>query len=401
LVVPREDEAPDPVVSSGVRTFDELVQDAETAAAEGDQEKALELLLEAADRGRQQRDAEASRVALQAAMQQFPDRGEPYFAWGQFCIDRADYDEAMKAFRKALDVKPRWPEAMLGLGEAATESHEYDLALVTLKQLVRFAPDHPGAAWSLASLYDQHLGNVSKAMSSYQQFIRAFPDDPRIVKAQQRMSVLERRLAKERAKQEAERPVAAPKKKPEPKPEPKPKPKPKPEGVEQPVKKPETRRTPDRNTTAAVEAYNRGTKYQERKDFSTAIYYYLRALENDPTFANAYYNLGTAYKATGDYRRAKDAYLHAVQLRPRMVNARYNLALVYVDLKEYSAAIEQLRSTLKLNPKHAPSHYVLGMLYARNRQAGALARRHYQRFLELAPRDPSAPSVRAWLRANP
>jgi hypothetical protein len=44
-------------------------------------------------------------------------------------------------------------------------------------------------------------------------------------------------------------------------------------------------------------------------------------------------------------------------------------------------------------------HYNLGVLYETDLKQPSKARPHYERFLELAPGDPDAVTVRAWLKA--
>lgn len=403
LVVPEE------VVSEAETqpqppTFDELLRQAEQAAQRGESEAALRACLRAAEIGQQRRDNKARERALRLAVSVGSEHAEAHFAWGLYCLERARYEPALQAFKRACVLNPRWVEAHVGLAEAAVETAEYDAALVTLKQAARLDPKHAEVRWALASLYDQHLGVVDQAILQYREFCRRFPGDARVVRAKERLDTLEERQRKEQAElRRAEEARLAKEKKPKPLPEPKP-PEARPEPVpRQPVE--EERRLQVKkplvsNTRAAVQAYNRGTIYQERKDWDRAIYYYTRAIENDSSFANAYYNLGTVYKAAGDLALAKDAYLNAVQLQPRLANARYNLALVYMELNQTSAAVEQLRSVLRLESDHAPSHYVLGFLYSRNPQAADLARKHYETFLKLAPNDPASASVRTWLRAH-
>ena len=155
-----------------------------------------------------------------------------------------------------------------------------------------------------------------------------------------------------------------------------------------------------RNTHAAVQAYNRGTLYQQQEDWDRAIYYYTRAVENDDTFATAFFNLGSVYWAKGEYAMAKEAYLKAVQIQPDMIAARYNLALICRELKEKSAAMEQLQILLKDHADYAPARYLLGMLYADDPATVGLAKDQYKAFLELAPNDPAAPVVRNWIDAH-
>jgi superkiller protein 3 len=390
LAVPQEEDVPNPVTSSEKRSYDELLADARTAAAAGRVKDALAWTLEAAERAKQRRDHADTERALKTALELCPTEEDAFITWGQYCIDRARYDQAIRAFRSALALNPRRSESLLGMAEAATEAHEYDAALVTLKQALRIDAENQDALWSLATLYDEHLSNDEKAALAYRTFARRFPDDPRIVRAQERLE----RLEKETAPPPAPEPV-----RPEPEPEPRP-------AATKPAPAADTggglgiRPAAKRDTGTAIEAYNRATRHQEKGEWDKAIFNYRRAIENDPSFALAYYNLGTAYKATGETNLSKEAYLHAVQIQPEMLNARYNLALLYMELGSHSAAIEQLRTVARLRPDHAPTHYALGMLYARNRQALDLAKKHYRKFLELAPNDAAAAEAKRWLDAH-
>jgi len=51
-------------------------------------------------------------------------------------------------------------------------------------------------------------------------------------------------------------------------------------------------------------------------------------------------------------------------------------------------------------PNEARAHLTLGNLYAILRQP-ARAREHYVKVLEIDPRNPQAPNIRDWLKANP
>jgi tetratricopeptide (TPR) repeat protein len=381
----------EPGEKTPARSVKELLGDARAVAKRGDTKAALQLCQAAAEQAKQQRDKSRLEQALRTGIELCPEEADAHYAWGRYCLDEARFTDALTGFKRARLLDPRRIDAYLGLSEAAAETGEFDAALVTLKQAIRLAPDNADVQWALAGLYDHHLGLTEQAIRTYRDFEQRFTADPRIVQAKERLPALEAILKEKRREAEAETTAGAS----TPGPETGPASEPEPEPVV------ELRRPRVRNTSAAVQAYNRGTSYQERQDWDRAIYYYRRAIENDSTFANAYYNLGTAYRAQRALGLAKDAYLHAVQLQPRMVNARYNLALVYMELNMNSAAIEQLRAVLRLQPNHALSHYVLGLLYSRSPQARNLTRRHYERFLELAPNDRSAATARAWLRSNP
>lgn len=76
-----------------------------------------------------------------------------------------------------------------------------------------------------------------------------------------------------------------------------------------------------------------------------------------------YYNIGCVYRATRQYRKAEAKFLNALELDPYDADVHYNLAILYDD---------------DLNEKEK-------------------ARKHYEKFLELAPNDKDAAKVQEWL----
>ena len=314
------------------------------------------------------------------------DQPRAHYALGRFLYDQGQYDAALKTFKQAIVLDPTFALAQLGLADAAVKTGEIDAALVAIKQAIQLEPNNADASWLLAALYDKELQNKDKAAQMYRQFADRFPGDPRVIKAQERLNEIApppvRRAPP--ASPVVQAPTAAPA----------------PHSTAQATSRLRIKPTMVRNTPAAVQAYNRGTLYQQQEDLDRAIYYYTRAVENDDTFATAFFNLASVYWAKGEYGMAQDAYARTVQLQPDMIAARYNMALISRELKEKSSAIEQLGILLKDHPDYAPGHYLLGMLYSDDPATVGLAKDQYKAFLGLAPNDPAAPIVRNWLQAH-
>jgi predicted TPR repeat methyltransferase len=83
-----------------------------------------------------------------------------------------------------------------------------------------------------------------------------------------------------------------------------------------------------------------------------------------------------------------------------MIAARYNLALLLSEARDRPAAAAQLREILRLQPNAAAAYYVLGYLHTDDPLATEQAKAAYRKFLELAPNDPNAASVRDWLNRH-
>jgi tetratricopeptide (TPR) repeat protein len=366
-----------PAEDSGARRFQELIAQGEARAAEGFPQQALNLFLQAASDAGRRGDDDARRKALETAVKRCFDQARAHYAMGLYRLEKGEIERAGASFVQAVTLQPEWTLAHRTLAELAVREGDFDTALISLKKAVSLSEDDPEALWMLAELYDLHLDLSAPAAERYRTFSRRFPDDPRSLRAAERLRELAPAPAvaeaPPRRTESAERPAAPP---------------------------PRRDATPGRprDPRAALQAYNRGTVYQSRGDLDRAVEAYIEAMDADPQFATAYFNLGAVYSMQGRHARAEEAYLRALEMRPDNVDARYNLALVYYNANQPIAAIEQLNAALRQQPDHAPAHYLLGLIYDRRMESPARAARHYRRYLELAPDSRNAPAVRRWLR---
>jgi tetratricopeptide (TPR) repeat protein len=85
--------------------------------------------------------------------------------------------------------------------------------------------------------------------------------------------------------------------------------------------------------------------------------------------------------------------------RRDQVAVLYNLGCVYRAGGHYDKAEKAFLKALELNDADAALHYNLAILYDDDLGRKDKARTHYERFLELAPKDKDAPRVIEWLHA--
>ncbi len=356
--------------------YDRSMREAAAAAEQGRMQQALALYGRAADIADGDRRSDLQERALQEAAATCFELPEAHVRLAAYLFDRGRFEPAARSYKKALAIDGKHPGALLGFARTAVQQREYDAALVTLKTLVQEHPENADGTWELALLYDRNLDLPEVAARTYRRFAETFPSDSRVDAGLDRAETLApapRRTETVSPASEERTTVTA-------------------SGEELAYKKPV-----QRNTSSAIQAFNRASEYQRRREWDRAIFFYLRSLENDDRISSTFYNLGICYAMAGDTARAMAAYRGALELQPDMVNARYNLALLHQEEGEMDDAVRLMQAIIRDEPDYAKAHYALGVLYSRDASTYGLARRHYQRFLALAPTDRSAAVVRQWL----
>ncbi len=367
----RERPAPsvEPVAPPEPPTLDELLASIADVVAAGDHDRAVARYMRLAASVRQQGERGQEERVLRAGIEQLPESATLHSALGRHYLDREDTRAAQRMFERAVELEPGWAQEWIMLAQSATARRDYDTALDALLRAVPLAPQDPSPLWALAETYEV-VGINRRAAETYQQFAERFPRDARAVRAHERLQAL--------------RPPPAP----EPPPE--------------PVVEPAPRVSPEeaRRLRQAREAYQRGVTYQRRQDWDSALFYYGRALAQDPTLERAHYNTGLIQLQRNRWPEARAAFQAAVELESGNAQTWYNLSYAQHQGGQRDLAIRSLNRALEINRDLAAAHLLLGILYAEDRATTARARRHYERFLELEPNDPNAASIRAWL-ANP
>ncbi|MBN2302078.1 MAG: tetratricopeptide repeat protein [Lentisphaerae bacterium] len=236
-------------------------------------------------------------------------------------------------------------EPLIQAAQQAIESAEYDTALIALKRATKIDPTNATALWHLAVIYDKHLADSDTAAATYREFAALFPNDPRVGEIP--VSMLQ---AKEIAI-EAESPAGL---------------------------------------------FQKGVECHSRSDWDGAISFYGLALAQDDRFSDAYFNLGLAHKAKGDLIKARDAFVCALNTNPDMLRAMYMLAVTYRELKDAGNAVRHAQKVVGIDPGHAKAHYLLGLLY-RDAMRYDMAQTHFERCIELAPKESFAKKAKEWL----
>jgi len=131
----------------------------------------------------------------------------------------------------------------------------------------------------------------------------------------------------------------------------------------------------------ASDWYERACDLEESAPYEARAAY-RRALELDPSHADAWVNLGRLLHEAGDPRGAAQHYRKAVELRPDSVVALFNLGVALEDLRMPEEAILAYRTALAADEGCADAHYNLSQLY-QARGEGPAALRHLRTYRKL------------------
>ncbi len=107
---------------------------------------------------------------------------EPFKALGDLFLaaPRRLFDQAVEAYNKAIELRPFYAEAWVGLGDARAAKGEVDGAIASYQKALVFNPVNPKVHMSLGKIYYSEKGLYYEAVTAYK---RAIELDPQLVEA--------------------------------------------------------------------------------------------------------------------------------------------------------------------------------------------------------------------------
>jgi tetratricopeptide (TPR) repeat protein len=114
---------------------------------------------------------------FRAATQLDPTYPEPYKALGDLFLaaPRRLYDQAVEAYSKAIELRPFYADAHVGLGDARAAKGEIDAAIAAYQKALAFNPLNPRVYMSLGKIYYGEKGLYYEAVSAYKRAIELDP----------------------------------------------------------------------------------------------------------------------------------------------------------------------------------------------------------------------------------
>ena len=253
------------------------------------------------------REAEAcSRKAVELR----PDYPEGHCNLGVALRSQQRFDEAIRSLREALRLKPDYPEAHHNLGMALAAESQRDEAIAGFREAIRLRPDYAEAHYYLGATLAAS-GLFEEASASFREVIRLQPRYP--------------------------------------------------------------------GAHALL-----GNALAEQELFKAAIENYRHALVLRPDDVETLNNLGNALLELDKPQEAIDCYQRALQLQPGYFSALQNLSIAYLDARQPEKAEACSRRAFQLSPDNPETLTNLGSaLVGQNQMEEAIA--HYRRALALKP----------------
>jgi tetratricopeptide (TPR) repeat protein len=149
---------------------------------------------------------------------------------------------------------------------------------------------------------------------------------------------------------------------------------------------------------SAYELYLEGCRLDEDEaTFANAEQMYRRALELDPTLANALTNLGNVRFRRGFPEEAEKHYKDALAIDNDQPEAYYNLGFLYYERGDATSAVTCFERAVAKDPGFADAHFNLAMALEEVAEH-TTARRHWQTYLQLEPQGAWAEVARRHLK---
>jgi len=243
---------------------------------------------------------------------------------GNVFIKEKKTDEAIRQYKKAIEIYNNYADAHYNLGIALGLQGKHDEAIKEYYTVLRLEKDYWKARFRLADALAK-TGQLDEAISCYEKVVQLHPNDAEVY------NNFAMALAKKGKVKEA---------------------------IEYYNKCLEI-------NPASVEALNNlGNAFVEQGEFGQAIAHFKKALSIKPSFAETPYNLANTLRQMGQLDEAVAYYREALQLDPDNVDAHYGLGLVLAQQKKYDEAITHFGRAVQLNPDFAQAYYNLGIIFA-------------------------------------
>ncbi len=297
---------------------------------------------------------------------------------GNALLNRGQVEQAMRAYRQAIELDPSNQGAWVNLGFLLNGRREFDEAKAVLHRAVELDPNSDDALYLLGTA-ELALDDEVAAMSNFSRALAVRPD---LEPCRRDLCLIHlRRGDQEAARQEAALGIAAD-----------------PQAAELHAMVGNLHRQAGElgqavasfrtalallPNAAHVQA-SLGEALQEQGNLPEALACYQRALQLEPKMLEALLNMGLVRYCQGDLTAAVGIFREALAIAPDHIEVLSNLGAALTGLHRLPEACEVLNKVLRLAPGHVGSHINLGIALWEQSDLDA-AQASYRRALALSP----------------
>ncbi|UKP00242.1 tetratricopeptide repeat protein [Nostoc sp. UHCC 0870] len=230
------------------------------------------------------------------------------------------YEDALGAYRKAVNIRPDFPQAWQGKAKTLTQLQQYQAALTAYDKAIQLQPDYL-EAWTGRGSVLQKLQRYQEAIASFDKALKIKNNSPEIW--HNKGEVFNKLKQYDNAIKAYNQALAL-----------------KPDDY--------------------IALYNQGLILQNLKQYDEAIAVYNKAVEIQPNYVGAWYNLGNSLVNLNRYEDAIKAYDKVVKYNANYYAAWLSKGNVLIILRRYPEAIETFNQVLKGNQNNYQAWYGKG-----------------------------------------
>ena len=262
--------------------------------------------------------------ACTKAIELNPGLAAAYLSRGAIYADKKEFDRAIEDFNKGVDLNPNLALAYNGRGTVYLEKEDFDKAIEDFNKEIELGSFFEAGAYCNRGIAYIDKGEFDKAIEDFNKAIDLAPEYAKAYSS--RGSAYAEKGELDRAIEDYNEAIGL-------------------------------------NPKLAYAYNNRGVTYRKKGELDKAIQDYDTAIELEPDDGVAYSNRGVAYEEKGEFDKSIDDCNKAIELNPQDAKAYNNRGNAYADKEELDKAIEDFNKAIELNPELADAYNNRGLTY--------------------------------------